>query len=61
MHKTNCMQSIEHISTWEVFGTAYVLKAIVDATRWTLSDQLSSSYSTEQTKQILKYVSAILI
>ena len=26
MHKTNCMQSIEHISTLEVFIVAYVLK-----------------------------------
>ena len=25
MHKTNCVQIIEHISTWEVFSS-YVLK-----------------------------------
>ena len=26
MHKTNCMQSIEHISTWEVFSSIYPLR-----------------------------------
>ena len=31
MHKTNCMQSVEHISTWEVFSSICPLKKAAQA------------------------------
>ena len=39
MHKTKCMQSVEHISTWEVFSSIcpYIW---IDKDRWKTNSKL---------------------
>ena len=62
MHKTNCMQSIEHISKWEVFSSivgpqnaplhnmlllvAYCVPCIHNMLRWSILCTLHTQYAT---------------